>query len=56
MRFPFLKEEDVIEYNLNNKNIEKLPQSFSNLIYDCLQKDPSQRPRNLLERLENLEI
>lgn len=56
MKFPFLKEEDVLEYNLNNKNINKLPKSFSDFIYDCLQKDPSKRPRNLLDRLNNLKV
>jgi serine/threonine protein kinase len=55
MKYPFLKEEDVLEYNLNYKKINKLPQSFSDLIYDCLQKDPINRPQNLLERLQNLE-
>lgn len=55
MKYPFLKEEDVLDYNLNYKKINKLPQSFSDLIYDCLQKDPVNRPQNLLERLQNLE-
>lgn len=54
MKYPFLREEEVLEYQLNYKKINKLPQSFSNLIYDCLQKNPSKRPQNLLERLENL--
>ena len=55
MKYPFLKEEDVLDYNLNYKKINKLPQSFSDLICDCLQKDPVNRPQNLLERLQNLE-
>jgi serine/threonine protein kinase len=55
MKYPFLKEEDVLDYNLNYNKINKLPQSFSDLIYDCLQKDPTNRPQNLLERLQNLE-
>lgn len=54
MKYPFLREEDVLDYNLNNKSINKLPKSFSDLIYDCLQKNPSDRPQNLLERLEGL--
>lgn len=54
MKYPFIREEDVLEYNLNCKKINKLPSSFSSLIYDCLQKDPSKRPQNLLERLEGL--
>jgi serine/threonine protein kinase len=54
MKYPFLREEDVLDYNLNFKKINKLPQSFSDLIYDCLQKDPSKRPQNLLERLQGL--
>lgn len=55
MKYPFSKEEEVLDYNLNCKKINKLPLSFSKLIYDCLQKDPSNRPQNLLERLENLQ-
>lgn len=55
MKYPFLREEDVLEYNLNRKKIDKLPKSFSGLIYDCLQKDPSKRPQNLLERLQGLQ-
>ncbi len=54
MDYPFLREEDVLEYNLNFQKINKLPPSFSSLIYDCLQKDPSNRPKNLLDRLSNL--
>ena len=54
MKYPFIREEDVLEYNLNCKKINKLPTSISDLIYDCLQKDPSKRPQNLLERLEGL--
>jgi serine/threonine protein kinase len=54
MKYPFLREEDVLDYHLNNQKINKLPLSFSNLIYDCLQKDPSKRPQNLLDRLEGL--
>ena len=55
MKYPFLKEKDVIFYSLNRKRINKLPPTFSALIYDCLAKLPSFRPLNLLERLENLE-
>lgn len=54
MKYPFVKEEEVLDYNLDYKKINKLPQSFSDLIYDCLQKNPLNRPQNLLERLENL--
>lgn len=54
MNYPFLREEEVLEYNLNYQKINKLPPSFSSLIYDCLQKDPLNRPQNLLERLSNL--
>ena len=54
MKYPFLKEQDVIEHRLNHSQIGKLPPSFSVLILDCLQKQPSKRPRNLLERLQNL--
>lgn len=56
MKYPFVREEDVLEYNLNYKKINKLPPSISTLIYDCLQKDPSKRPQNLLERLEGLTL
>ncbi|CCV01811.1 serine/threonine-protein kinase pim-2-like [Invertebrate iridescent virus 22] len=55
MKYPFIKEEEVLDYNLDYLKINKLPQSFSNLIFDCLQKNPLNRPQNLLERLENLE-
>lgn len=55
MKYPFKKEEDVLNYNLNFTKLSKLPNSFSNLIIDCLQKDPSNRPQNLLERLNKLE-
>ena len=55
MKYPFLREEDILEYNLNEKKINKLPPTFSELIYDCLQKDPSQRPQDLLNRLQNLQ-
>lgn len=55
MKYPFVKEEEVLEYNLDYKIIKKLPKSFSNLILDCLQKNPLHRPQNLLERLEKLE-
>jgi serine/threonine protein kinase len=51
---PFLKEEDITDYNLNYEKINKLPSSFATLIYDCLHKDPTKRPRNLLERLQEL--
>lgn len=54
MKYPFLKDEEVLEYNLNHNKIQKLPKSFADLIYDCLNKDPSKRPQNLLERLEGL--
>jgi serine/threonine protein kinase len=54
MYYPFLREEDILEYNLNYQKINKLPKSFSYLIYDCLQKDPTKRPQNLLERLKGL--
>jgi len=56
MKYPFLKEEEITEYNLDKNKINKLPPTFSNLIYDCLQKDPLKRPENLLERLENLKV
>lgn len=56
MTYPFLKEEEVLAYNLNYKKINKLPKRFSNLIYDCLQKKPSKRPQNLLERLQDLRL
>jgi serine/threonine protein kinase len=56
MKYPFLKEEEVLAYNLNHKKINKLPERFSNLIYDCLRKDPSKRPQNLLERLQDLRL
>jgi serine/threonine protein kinase len=55
MKYPFVKEEEVLEYNLNKQKIDKLPPTFSKLIYDCLQKNPSNRPQNLLERLQSLE-
>lgn len=55
MNPPFLKEEDVVEHKLNRTQIDKLPPSFSTLIYDCLNKDPSQRPKNMLERLQKLQ-
>lgn len=55
MKYPFLKEEEVFEYNLNKQLIDKLPKSFSNLIYDCLHQKPSKRPQNLLKRLEELQ-
>jgi serine/threonine protein kinase len=54
MKYPFLREEDVLNYNLDHKKIKKLPEGLSNLIYDCLQKKPSKRPQNLLERLEDI--
>ena len=54
MKYPFSKEKDVVDYRLNYEQINKLPPSFSALILDCLHKRPSKRPRNLLERLENL--
>jgi len=56
MKYPFLHEEDVINYNLNEKKIKKLPKSFSDFIFDCLQKNPSKRPQNLLERIQNLTL
>jgi serine/threonine protein kinase len=55
MKYPFKKEEDVLNYNLDMIKISKLPPSFKNLILDCLQKDPSRRPQNLLERLKGLQ-
>ena len=55
MKYPFLREEDVLDYHLNKKKINKLPHTFSTLIYDCLQKDPTKRPQNLLERLKGLQ-
>jgi len=54
MRYPFVKEEDILEYNLDHKKIQKLPKSFADLIYDCLEKNPLKRPQNLLERLYQL--
>jgi serine/threonine protein kinase len=55
MKYPFLREEDVLAYHLNKNKINKLPHTFSSLIYDCLQKDPTKRPQNLLERLKGLQ-
>ena len=54
MKYPFLKEEDVLNYNLDIAEIQKLPLSFSSLILQCLDKEPKNRPENLLEKLGNL--
>ena len=54
MQYPFLNEEDLMNYNLNYEKIDKLPKKVASLIYDCLKKDPLKRPLNLLERLEGL--
>jgi serine/threonine protein kinase len=54
MKYPFLKEEDIINYNLDVSQIQKLPLTFSNLILKCLDKDPENRPQNILEMLGNL--
>jgi len=54
MEYPFLKEEDVAHYTLDCGRIDKLPPSFATLIHDCLHRDPSKRPRNLLKRLQDL--
>lgn len=56
MKYPFLKEEDILEHNLNHMLINKLPLSFSSFINDCLHKDPSKRPQDLLNRLINLQV
>lgn len=56
MKYPFLKEEDVLNYNLDIDEIQKLPSSFSKLILNCLDKEPENRPRNLLEKLGNLHV
>jgi serine/threonine protein kinase len=54
MKYPFLKDEDILNYNLDISQIHKLPSSFSNLILKCLDKNPENRPHNILEMLGNL--
>jgi serine/threonine protein kinase len=56
MKYPFFREEDVLDYTLDCEKINKLPETFSALIYDCLQKEPSKRPKNILKRLEDLQL
>lgn len=55
MKYPFLREEDVIDYKLDCQKINKLPPSFSAFIYDCLNKDPIKRPSDLLNRIQTLQ-
>jgi serine/threonine protein kinase len=55
MKYPFVKDEDIVRHKLNYDQIHKLPPEFGNLILDCLHKDPEKRPRNLLKRLKNLQ-
>jgi serine/threonine protein kinase len=55
-QYPFLDEQDVIDYNLNKEKLNGLPMDISNLIYDCLNINPLLRPQNLLERLEQLKL
>jgi serine/threonine protein kinase len=54
MKYPFLKEEDILNYNLDVTQIQKLPSTFSDLIIKCLDKNPENRPQNILEMLGNL--
>ena len=54
MTYPFVKENDVLCYSLSRERVDKLPKPFATLIYDCLAKNPSKRPHNLLERLTEL--
>jgi serine/threonine protein kinase len=55
MKHPFSREEEVLAHKLDWTLINKLPDSFANLIVDCLNKDPNKRPlNNMLERLQTL--